>query len=223
MAQLEPQEWISAFRDLQEITGKVSASVTHEIKNQLTVIKEQASLLGDLALLAARTGNLDRDRVETLSGRMVDRVRQADNIVRRFNSFAHAADQPLVGMRAGEALELMVAMYGRLAHRQEVELELEPLGRDPELATRPQFLLAALFACLEAAAAAAPAGGRVSSRVEAAEDQVGFVFTWQGARQQESDPPAGPSPALLAVLGGSLESGEEALRLILPRSSPEGA
>ena len=221
MSQPGPEEWIAACRDLQEITGKVSASVTHEIKNQLTVIKEQASLLGDLARLAARTGKLDRDRVENLAGRMVDRVRQADSIVRRFNAFAHAADQPLLGMRAGEALGLMVEMHGRLAARLEVELALDPESPDPEVATRPQFLLVALFACLEAATAAAPSHGQVRIWLEADDDQVTFCFAWSG--QGPGGPggaggASGPSPSLLALLGARVERQEESLRLVLPRS-----
>lgn len=213
-------DFLQACLALQEISGKVSASVTHEIKNQLTVINEQASLLGDLSLMAAKTGTLDPDRVQSLSGRIVERVHQADVIVKRFNTFAHSSDQPLGGLEGGTALGLMAAMHQRLADRARVVLEFQEPDASLPLTTRPLFLLGALFACLEAAVAAAPEQGRVRAWVEKAGDGVRFAFAWDGGAALPEG--YGPGPELLAVVGGRLEGldQESGLALTVPRMMP---
>lgn len=207
-----------ACLDLQEITGKISASVTHEIKNQLTVIKEQASLLQDLSLMAARTGGLDQSRVEHLSGRIVERVRQTDAIVRRFNAFAHSSDDPLGSVEAGEALELMAQLYRRLADRAEVGLAYEPPAGAVQIITRPLFLLGALFACLEQAVGAAKAGSRVKMWVDEAGPDILFCFAW-GPDGPPPPPELGPSEDLLSVLGARARAlnHDSGICLALPR------
>ncbi len=213
----DPVEFSQACLGLQKIMGQVSASITHEIKNQLAVIKEQAGLLGDLSAAARKKGGLDPERAAYLSGRIAERAGQADRIVRRFNRFAHASDEPLREMDAYEALGLMVDIYRRLADKKPVSLVL---GGAPDaplyLTTRPVFLLGALFACLEISAAEAPAGGEVTARAEQTDGGVAFIFSWNGA---DANPDRKLPAGLLAVLGARLESepGGGGFELAMPR------
>ena len=216
MSYPDPAEFNRACLSLQSITGQVSASITHEIKNQLAVIKEQAGLLNDLALMASKTDGMDPKRVESLCGRMTERARQADEIVKRFNRFAHASDEEFKELDAHESMQLMVQIYRRLADKKPVQLILGEAPQNPlRLTARPLFYLAALFACLDLAVNAAGDGGTLSIRLEAPEGEIRYSFGWTGGGEAGDMPHA----ELLAVLGMRIiERSGNSMVLQVPRA-----
>jgi C4-dicarboxylate-specific signal transduction histidine kinase len=220
MTQLSAAQLKEAGRQIQEITGKVSASVTHEIKNHLAVIKETSGLLHDLSMMAKSGNPLDPQRVAGLADRITQRIGLADGVVRRFNIFAHAYDQEEGELDLGEALNLMVDLHQRLANVKEVTLLAEKNVGSINIFTRPIFLMSALFYCLEAAVNAAQARGQVTARVEKGEDQARVEFKWpNGGRAQ-----GGPGESLLAGLGATLISGGQIgeLTLLIPINRESG-
>ena len=201
-----------ACLSLQKIVGQVSASVTHELKNQLAIMNEQAGLMRDLAGMAAERGGLDPQKVALLSSRIAERVGHADEIIKRFNTFAHSSDEALKQVDAHESLTLMVELHRRLAAKKQVVLLLaEAPSRPLWLVSRPLFMLGAIFACLESAVDAAPQGGEVQTRVEAVPAGACFVFCWSGGGAAALEPPAG----LLAELDARLVRSSEKGRLDL--------
>ncbi len=60
--------------------GQVIASVTHDIKNSLATINENAGLLTDHATMAARGRPLDPEKVNVLAMRIMDQVKRADGL-----------------------------------------------------------------------------------------------------------------------------------------------
>ena len=75
--------------------GKVTASVTHDVKNSLATINENAGLLTDYAAMAARGKPLDPERVNALAVRIMDQVKRADALLKNMNRFAHSVDDSL--------------------------------------------------------------------------------------------------------------------------------
>jgi signal transduction histidine kinase len=61
--------------------GKMSASISHEIKNVLAVINENAGLLEDICFMADRGKPGDIVRLKKIAGDVKDQVRRADRIV----------------------------------------------------------------------------------------------------------------------------------------------
>lgn len=116
--------------------GKMSASLTHEIKNALAIINENAGLLEDLSLLAGQGRPIDPDRFKTMAGKMKNQVQRADNLVKRLNRFAHSADIPLQTVDIGAALELIVSIAQRPATLAEAVLSLNPLDGPAQITTR---------------------------------------------------------------------------------------
>ena len=201
-----------ACLSLQKIVGQVSASVTHELKNQLAIINEQAGLMHDLAGMATERGGLDPQKVALLSERIAERVGHADEIIKRFNTFAHSSDEAVKQVDAYESLALMVELHRRLAAKKQVLLHLAEAPLQPLwFVTRPLFMLGAIFACLESAVDAAPQGGEVQTRVEAGPAGACFVFCWSGGGAAALEPSAG----LLAELSARLVRGSEEGRLDL--------
>ena len=112
--------------------GKISATVSHEIKNGLAVINENAGLLQDLLLMAERGRPLDPARVKSIAERVLDRVARADLVVRNLNRFAHQVDDPAAAVDLLETLTLMVALTGRLTANRGKRVRIVP----PEPAVR---------------------------------------------------------------------------------------
>lgn len=202
--------------------GRVTASMTHEIKNGLAVMNEQSHLLKELLEMAAQGREPDLARLEHLAGRLIQRVKDTDAIIKCFNTFAHTVDEDSKTLDAGELLQLTMALYERLASLKGVSLEYPPPSAALSLRASPFFLHAALFDCLEAVAAATPGGGVLSASV--AERAPGVEFRFQGAEPGGKAPEGGPAPEVLAALGAGLEWGAEqgSLTLRVPASPPSG-
>ena len=192
--------WELACQQAQTVMGRVVASVTHEIKNKLAVLLEQGAFVGDLARKPAQGKSLEPEKIEKISGMLVQRVKETDAIIRRLNAFAHSSDKPWGCLEAHEALGLMVEMHRRLADMRMVKLLAESSEKSINIETRPLFLLAALFSCLEAAVEGAPRGGEVRAEVIEEEHRVRFAFRWEG----EGKPDLSFAPEVLTAVEGRL-------------------
>ena len=60
--------------------GKVSASISHELKNVLAIINENAGLLEDLTLAAQRGKAIDPERLNRTAGNFLKQIHRAHNI-----------------------------------------------------------------------------------------------------------------------------------------------
>ena len=60
--------------------GKMTASISHEIKNTLAIMNENAGLLEDLSILAERGRPLDLERVKRIAGQVTKQIHRADGL-----------------------------------------------------------------------------------------------------------------------------------------------
>ena len=73
--------------------GKITASVSHEIKNVLAIINENAGLLEDLTLMTDRGQPIDPARLKTMAAVVQKQIGRADGILNNMNRFAHSIDK----------------------------------------------------------------------------------------------------------------------------------
>ncbi|MCJ7596564.1 MAG: sensor histidine kinase, partial [Desulfobacterales bacterium] len=69
--------------------GKISASISHEIKNVMAIITESAGLMEDLTVLAEKGMPIDPQRLKTHAGKIMTQIRRADEIIKNMNRFSH--------------------------------------------------------------------------------------------------------------------------------------
>jgi signal transduction histidine kinase len=93
--------------------GKMTASISHEIKNVLAIINENAGLLEDLALMANRGAAIETQRLENMSRVVKKQVDRADAIMKNMNRLAHSIDESIKTIDLNDLLELLVALSGR--------------------------------------------------------------------------------------------------------------
>ena len=93
--------------------SKISASISHEIKNSLAVLNESAGYLEDVTLMAKKGMNVDMERLQTLAGTMLKQVQRTDTIVKNMNRLAHSLDDPASQIDLNTLLELMINLSER--------------------------------------------------------------------------------------------------------------
>lgn len=146
---LRDAPWEVIAREGFQFFGKMSASISHEIKNALAIINENAGLLEDFMLLADQGRPIDPERLKSLAGQVMKQVKRADELVKRMNRFAHSADEPSKNIDLGETLELITSIAQRLASRREARLELV-MPEQPVTQITNSFLLENLvWLCLD--------------------------------------------------------------------------
>jgi len=128
--------------------GTMTASMSHEIKNALAIVNENAGLLEDLLLLSEKGRPLNPERLKTLAADIHRQVQRADGIVSKLNRFAHSAGQPVVTTDTNEIFEFTAALAARLATMKGVTITVAS-GQTIQIQTRPFIVENLLWTCIE--------------------------------------------------------------------------
>ncbi len=210
-------EWEVIGKTGFQFFGKMSASVSHEIKNALAVMNENAGLLADFAAAAEKGRPIDPSRLKTQAERIAKQIRRADDIVRNMNKFAHSTDDFSKSVDLVEVLELVCALSSRLASMRGVNLTLEPTLEKIPLTTMPFLLENLLWLLLDFAIDSAKADKSVRIRAAVTEGAARVVFS--GLELPGKAPakafPGEKEKAILQVLGFDVQLDEGAGELIL--------
>lgn len=129
--------------------GKMTASVTHDIKNALATINENAGLLTDYIAMAAGGRPLNLEQLNKLSVRIMDQVQRADILLKTMNRFAHSVDDPIKTVNLSEILQLFALLSVRFAAPRGITVDIGGSPESINIQTSPLLLLNALFLCLE--------------------------------------------------------------------------
>ena len=202
--------------------GKIGAGVSHDMRNVLSIIGENAGLLDDQLALAEQGKPLDRERLKKLSSRIARQVSRGTQTMEQFSRFAHAADErkaPCDLTALGETVTALARRYAKLAScTLDVELPEEtiPARHSPFRLQRAVF--SAIELILESAeqgesvtmklaargptavivvSGAAPTGGSLSSRFS----QLSAVMNELGGSVETSPADGGGSLILTIPLG----------------------
>ena len=124
--------------------GRVSASVSHDIKNVLAIINEEAGLIQDLCRMAEKGMEIQPERFMQVAGNILGQIRRGDEIVKSMNTFAHSVDQDVRLVDIAALLGLMVRLSARLAGMKSVNLTLGNC-QDAEIKTDAYGLQHLLF------------------------------------------------------------------------------
>lgn len=107
------------------VFAKISAAISHEIKNTLSIINENAGLLEDYAQMAEQTGGLPLDRVLSITQTIAKQVDRSNIIMKNLNRYAHSGDTSLAHANLQETLSLVAALASRQAAMNEIRTTIE--------------------------------------------------------------------------------------------------
>ncbi|SMF07231.1 HAMP domain-containing histidine kinase [Desulfovibrio gilichinskyi] len=95
--------------------GRVSAIISHDVKNVLAIINEEAGLLQDLSLMAAQGMELAPERLVKLAEKIQKQIKRGDLIIKNMNRFAHSVDVSECEVDLNETLALIIALFTRVS------------------------------------------------------------------------------------------------------------
>lgn len=133
--------------------GRISAAVSHDLKNVLSIINEKNGLLEDFCMMANRGGAVDLGRIDAIAAQVKTQVARADQLIRRFNQFAHTTDHPVAATNIGETAACLVALAQRLLAHLAVSVAVQPDEAPVTIATRPLLAQELIWAGIEWATA----------------------------------------------------------------------
>ncbi len=201
--------------------GRMSASISHELKNVLAIIKENSGLLNDYLDMMARGTSVDPERFQTVTQRIDTQTRRADTIIKHLNQFAHTVDSFSQQVDLNQVVELLTALHQRLAAMQQVTLSAEPADRPVAVTTSPFVLLTALGLGVSFALPAVAKGQALTLAAAPSDDGGQIIFSGlEGLAGLSTQAfPGDQGAALVAALGAEVQVETAAGRMsfILPR------
>jgi C4-dicarboxylate-specific signal transduction histidine kinase len=197
--------------------GRMSASISHELKNALAIIKENAGLLSDYIHMTGKGTSVEPERFDTIARRIDAQTRRADAIIKNLNQFAHSVDTPTKSVDLNDILDLLVALHRRPAAMQQVELEPRPAESAVVVHTMPFLLLNILGLILTHALHTVPDGATMTIAVGFSQSEAELGFS---GLQNLADLPADQfsgkhETALLTALGAKAIIESEACRIMV--------
>ena len=171
------------MRDLEmAFLGKITASMTHEIKNTLAIILESSGLLSDLIGLSQEGAFPHKEKFQRVLGNINDQVNRGVDITTRLNQFAHSMDEPQAEVNVAELLERVVLLMRRLAKRKGIELRAEVADRDLSFVSDPFRLQLVLASVIEHLAESLEAGGAIVLKAQSTPGEVTVLVEVQGTK-----------------------------------------
>jgi len=197
--------------------GRISASISHEIKNVLAIVNENAGLLEDLTLLADRGKPLDPARLKIMAAAVKNQVGRADGIIKNMNRLAHSIDQTITTVDLDQTIELVIALTARFAAMQGVKVDLQLPASPLTISTAPFYLMNLLCLCLDFSMSASGDEKRVELVVEETENSVRIRFRRLAGLSEAllETFPSDREKILLAVLEAALTAEPEREEVVL--------
>lgn len=152
--------------------GSMTASISHELKNALAIIQENAGLLSDYMLMMDKGNLVTPERLKKVARRIEEQTQRADLLIRKMNRFAHTVDEPSKTVDLNEMTALLVALLQRTADMREVTLKAQPAASPVMITTAPFLWLTALGRCILGILPAIAAGKTLL--VQVAKEEAGI-------------------------------------------------
>jgi len=102
--------------------GKISAAMTHDIRNVLGIIRESSGLMLDLLSLCEDGAFRYQQKFNSLLTAIQDQVNRGVELATQFNRFAHSMDQPVMEVDGNEMVQQVAYLMQRFARLRRVQL-----------------------------------------------------------------------------------------------------
>ena len=199
--------------------GRIAASISHEMKNVLAIVNENAGLLEDLTFMAERGQPTDPARLMKMAQAVKKQIGRGDDILKNMNLFAHTIDATVAEVDLQEIIDLFLALTERLTTTRGFALDLKLPPGQLTIPTAPFFLMNLLWSILEFFMSAGGREKRLELVIAETENSVKIQLRQPAGfnRHLLESFPSDSEKAMLGVLAADLKvepkAGEIVLRL----------
>lgn len=206
--------------------GKITAGISHELKNVLAIIRESSGLMEDIMSISPEAVLSYQDKFKISLGKIQDQINRGVELTDRLNKFAHSSDIAITKVDLHKIIDQIVGLSQRFARLKNVVLSTyspEPSVKQVIIETLPVQLQMALFTAIECCLNAMSAGGTIKLTIKENKEKHAVHFLCQGNLPEKSEfghnlstlenwPPL---QALAASLKGSVETDESLPGIVL--------
>ncbi len=125
--------------------GKITASVSHELNNVLSIINENSGLLDDLMYVVEQGKPFDKDRISKIAQNISAQIKRKKNIIKLLNRFAHRVDAQIINFDLNELLNDIINLSRRFASLKRVNLEITLTDSQTNITNSPFVLQHIVF------------------------------------------------------------------------------
>ena len=152
--------------------GKITASVSHELNNVLSIINEYSGLLDDLMLADERGKPVEKDRIKKIALNIVEQIKREQEIIKLLNRFAHRVDAPILQFNLNELVNDIIRLSRRFASLKKVSLEITLPQETISITNFPFGVQHAIFSYLDLALDYANPNDSITTVLEKEESQA---------------------------------------------------
>jgi len=135
-----------------EFFGKITASMTHEFKNVLAIIKESSGLMEDITKIAPLSESQHQEKFDNALKTIKNQLNRGMELSTVFNRFAHAPDRSTAEINLKDLAEQVVTLSRRFARLKHLTLKVAPEGEHDgnlHIKGNPVWLQMAVFTGIE--------------------------------------------------------------------------
>mgnify|MGYP000221124850 CR=1 FL=1 len=129
--------------------GKITAVATHEMKNILSIINENAGLMEDLLLMTENGHPFQFDKARTISSRLQKQVQRSDDLLKNLNRFSHSADGAAGIIDLAETVSFILKMGNRLIEKTRSNISVVPPDTPVMVSSHVFYLQQLLWRAIE--------------------------------------------------------------------------
>jgi C4-dicarboxylate-specific signal transduction histidine kinase len=200
--------------------GRVSASISHELKNTLAIINENAGLLEDLTFFAEKGSPLPTERLRRLSATIKRQVDRADKIIKKMNRFSHTTEPVIQPVDIYEATVFVTEVCDRLLRLHSVVVNVMPPETAVIVSSNLFCLEQVIWTCIEFVMTADRNDKSITITLDKLTTGAQISVKGLGATQTVSPEifPSDTEKALLDVLDADIriDSASKDILIILP-------
>ena len=131
--------------------GRITANLSHEMNNVITIIGEVSGLLDDLLLLAEKGRPLETQKLKSLSENIKRQTRRGKALITEMNFLGHSIDDPSRQIDLNLVAGHIESLARRIAERKGGVLEVRRFERPVMAVCSPFDLLQSVFWCVDMA------------------------------------------------------------------------
>jgi C4-dicarboxylate-specific signal transduction histidine kinase len=186
--------------------GKLMASLSHENKNHLAIIKESCGLIEDMLMYEEPGQPADPDRYKKNFSVINERIAQAAEMCNFLSGFSHRMDQPLASISVTDVLQEKIYLFRRFATQKQVDLIASFDENLPTIFNDPSLLQFAIFCIVWPALESMEPGNRILIKVVKNSQSVKVIINLEGKieRTENDSPWEDMLPDVLLMLGAEL-------------------
>ena len=129
--------------------GKITGSITHDLKNVLAIIEMNSALIQDIFSLSPDSLFTKKERIPHAFRVIDNQVSRGVELTNRLNSFAHIADEVETNVDLNEMARQVAFLSERFARLKQVDLKVVAHNQPLLLIQQPFKIQMLLFCCLE--------------------------------------------------------------------------